>query len=476
MRKLFILFLLINFSKVAGQEINITVPSHHLGSHQAFISVHDLLFSNEKDWKKISDGINHSNVINPAFKVIGEPRFIHTSEPAVSLPASVLEWRLESIGGVSPLFAKGDFWPGYKTFSTSEETWYEPGNAEKPLTPGAIRFSFKIPSQAFAQHKFLAGTYQMKITHNYSYESASPLNEVFFSPSVITINLIINEVLDWNYSPQSIVYEINNLDIFRSDLNVDLGDFHMTSSVPFRITAQLRENTLRYFSAGEIKHKKIPQLQLLSPHPDISAIALNTQQQNLMGSTTEKNLGSTDFKLLLKVPAAELKKKFFEAGDYHFQINLEAEEPGSFSSGKQVVDVHLKTLPLSEISRNEAAQVVNLDFKTSDDYKYGMKKTIPNQLKISNNENFEFHIKAGTTHFLKSGIKSEISSETLHIGVEGNSPVELSPKPQILLKGEPVLDKDLNITYEIPSEKAQNLFGKEEGAYSIEVFYYFTAQ
>jgi hypothetical protein len=91
---------------------------------------------------------------------------------------------------------------------------------------------------------------------------------------------------------------------------------------------------------------------------------------------------------------------------------------------------------------------------------------IPNQIMLSNNENFELYVKSDENYFKKGGLQTDINSNILQIGVDGSSVnVPLSKTPQkILFNGTPVLDRGLNIRYTIPCGCPK--FGRE-GKYHL---------
>jgi hypothetical protein len=179
----------------------------------------------------------------------------------------------------------------------------------------------------------------------------------------------------------------------------------------------------------------------------------------------------------LYVSAEDFKNFFFEAGTYTFELNLNARSTDNSINSLQNTAVQLKVLPLSEITIPSSGRNVNFNFNTAAQYTDGQSQMIPNQIMLSNNENFELYVKSDENYFKKGGLQTNINSNILQIGVDGSSVnVPLSKTPQkILFNGTPVLDKGLNVRYTIPPAGAQSLVGKENTTYSINVYYSFTA-
>jgi len=158
-------------------------------------------------------------------------------------------------------------------------------------------------------------------------------------------------------------------------------------------------------------------------------------------------------------------------------LNLNARSTDNSINSLQNTAVQLKVLPLSEITIPSSGRNVNFNFNTAAQYTDGQSQMIPNQIMLSNNENFELYVKSDENYFKKGGLQTDINSNILQIGVDGssvNAPLSKTPQ-KILFNGAPVLDRGLNIRYTIPPAGAQSLVGKENTTYSINVYYSFTA-
>ncbi len=83
--------------------------------------------------------------------------------------------------------------------------------------------------------------------------------------------------------------------------------------------------------------------------------------------------------------------------------------------------VQLKVLPLSEITIPSSGRNVNFNFNTAAHYTDGQSQMIPNQIMLSNNENFELYVKSDENYFKKGGLQTNINSNILQIGVDGSS-------------------------------------------------------
>ena len=137
----------------------------------------------------------------------------------------------------------------------------------------------------------------------------------------------------------------------------------------------------------------------------------------------------------------------------------------------------IKVPALSEINIPSLGKTVTFNFNTAADYSQGQTKVMPNQIKLSNNENFELYVKSDENYFKKGGVQTDVQSSILQIGAAGsNINAALSTKPKkIFASSRPVLDHELSMNYTISSTSAQSLVGKEKATYSINVIYSFTA-
>ena len=109
-------------------------------------------------------------------------------------------------------------------------------------------------------------------------------------------------------------------------------------------------------------------------------------------------------------------------------------------------------------------------------YNEGQSQSVPNQIRVSNNENYELYVKSSANYFNSNGIQSDINASILEIGVQDNEKITLSTKSQKLMRnGTPVIDKNINIIYTISPTAAQSLIIKEKKTYGINVIYSFTA-
>lgn len=112
-------------------------------------------------------------------------------------------------------------------------------------------------------------------------------------------------------------------------------------------------------------------------------------------------------------------------------MNFNAGSTDNSINSPQNTAVQLKVLPLSEITIPSSGRSVNFNFNTAAQYTDGQSQMIPNQIMLSNNENFELYVKSDENYFRKGGLQTDINSNILQIGVDGGSVnVPLSKTPQ----------------------------------------------
>lgn len=470
--KLIILGILLFFGTlptVTAQEVNIVVPAYNIFSRTEFTTVQYVLYSRYRDWITYRRG----RVLDPTFKSTSGSSFRNRSNYWQTLSSQVLQFRVASIGGEDAPFYYYDYWPGFKSFTTSEQTWYEPSSWGDHRT-GNTYFTFKILASEFANQAMQPGDYSMEITHNYYW---------YFTPETFEVVISIPKAISWLTANNSIYTQISSLNDFRyapSNIEANLGNFQLGNTLNFNLLAKSASSTIQFTSSKGVQGtRNIAILKLGSSHPKIASLSLsNSWKDFTAGNSFYVEYGNrNEFNLALSVSQSDFKTYFYEAGTYKFQLNLNAKSTDNTTASAQNIDFTVNVLPLSEITVPNSGNAVNFEFNTIAQYQNGQSKTIANQLKISNNETYELNVRTDASFFKRSGIQSDVPSSILQVGIEGSSQqVALSTTSQkIINNGSPVLDKNLNIKYTISANAAQTLVAKEKSTYSINVIYSFTA-
>ncbi|WP_410000035.1 hypothetical protein [Membranihabitans marinus] len=453
-----------------AQDVYISIPLANIINRAEYSTVENVLYASHQKWRE-----SGKELINPTFTSISSSVFRHRTENGLTLPADVLQFRLKRIRGKDAPFHHKDTWPGFKVFSSSPQTWYEP--VHKVHYKGNVDFTFRIPATQFTSNVFLAGDYAMEITHNYtgSYEES-------FTPERFFVVLSIPGDILWQTATPSKYIEITSLNDFRTSSTKMLGDLgkaEIGHTVDFNLLAKAASASIGYTSSKGVSGRRdLSAIRLGGTHPSLKTQSLAATWKNYSAAPLKVSPGNRqNFILQLSVAAADLRNQFFEAGTYTFQLNLDAKSIDNSVSASQNTDVIIEVPPLSEIVIPASGQSVNFDFNTMTHYRDGQSKVMPRQIRLSNNENFELYVKSATSYFKKAGIQSDVAAQTLQIGVDGhplNVPLSVTPQ-KIILNGTPVLDQELDIKYTIPSTSARDLVSKEKTTYSIDVIYSFTA-
>lgn len=456
-----------------AQDVYISVPASNIFNRTEFVTVQNVLNTrNHTNWR--------AGAVDPKIWAIRSEYFAHNSLSGVSLPTSVLHWRLFSMGGQLAPFQTNDTWPEFKWFNKNQQTWYQPRSSTQGYTAGNVDFTFKMPSQGFLNNAFVAGQYSLDVTHNYG---RSGWFAIEFTPDNLQVVISVPAAIQWTSSVQTKFIEISSLNNYRTSGTQTVGGFGLSevaNTVGFNLMARSSSSTVQFTSSkGVTGTRSVSSISLGSTNPKLITSPLSSSWKNYSPSTNFKvEVGNrNNFDLQLSISESDFKNQFFEAGTYTFQINLDAKSPDNTVSSTQNMDVTLKVHALSEITIPSSGKQVVFNFNTAQDYMNGQTKIAPNQLKISNNETFELYVKSDAAYFTKSGIQSDVTSDILQIGVVGGSQnVALSTTSQkIITSGTPVLDKDLDINYIISPAAAQSLVAKEKSTYSINVIYSFTA-
>lgn len=454
-----------------AQDVYLSVPENNIFNRSEFTSVPTRVMTNANrtNWDYAFLGLLPTA---PTFTSVSGPTFTHSSS-SLTLPSSTLLWQLESMGGQLPSIGLSGYLPGFQSFSTSAIKWFEPPSTSLGggFNRGNINFTFKIPAAQFTANAFRAGNYSMDITQNYN----------DFTPRNFKTILVIPSSIRWITNSLTKYIEISSLNDYRNTATRvwDLGNTEIAHTVDFNFWAKAASANIQFTSSkGVPGTRNITSLKLGSNGSALTTKALSSDFQNFSAANFSVVAGNrSSFIPQLYVSADDFKNLFFEAGTYTFELNFNAGSTDNSINSPQNTAVQLKVLPLSEITIPSSGRSVNFNFNTAAQYTDGQSQMIPNQIMLSNNENFELYVKSDENYFRKGGLQTDINSNILQIGVDGGSVnVPLSKTPQkILFNAAPVLDRGLNIRYTIPPAGAQSLVGKENTTYSVNVYYSFTA-
>lgn len=463
-------------TQMKAQSVIIEVPAAIIFNREDFLQNKTVMITgNRTNWDYNYAWWTYYNPVNPTFT--SDPFFrFNDSSSSLILPNTVLLWQLESIGGSQP-FDYGNSVQNFQPFKNSPTIWYKPptrsmwGNNQRDFSQGDIIFKFKIPKDEFTNNTFKAGFYSINVNQNYN-----------FTPSSFNLLLVVQPVISWLTNLPSKYIEVTSLNEYRSangQIVTDLGNFELGNTVDFKLNVKASSSKIEFKSSkGKSSTRDISIIKLGSAGSELNTRNLSANFQDFSSSTFGVTKGNRNkFTPQISISASDFKTQFFEAGTYTFQVNFDAK--GNYYnslSNIQNTDVTLKVPPLAEISIPPSGKMVNFDFNTAQDYSQGQTKVMPNQLRLSNNENFVLSIKSDENYFRKAGVQTTINSNILQIGVDGGQLVPLSTTLQkIITGGTPVLDKDISIKYSISPAGAQTLVGKENATYNINVIYSFTA-
>lgn len=453
-----------------AQDVYINVPVNSIFDRTEYTSLPTTVMNtNRSNWDYNFWGFLPTD---PTFTSTSGPNFTHNASTS-TLPSSVLLWQLESMGGRLPATGLQGYLPDFQSFKTSPVLWFGPPISAYAggFNPGNINFTFKVPGAQFSAYAVQAGNYTMNISQNYS-----------FTPSAFKTILVIPASIRWVTSVLTKYIEISSLSDYRITGNKvlgNLGSLEVGHTTNFNLWAKAASSTIQFTSTkGVNSTRNISTIKLGSNSNVITPKNLSATYQNFSAAANPVVVGNrTSFIPELSLTAEDFKNLFFEAGTYTFELNLNARSVDNAINTIQNTSVQLKVLPKSEIIIPSSGQNVNFNFNTAAHYANGQTQTIPGQISLSNNENYELYVKSDENYFKKSGLQADINSNILQVGIDGGSvSAALSKTPQkILSNGTPVLDRSLNVKYTIPASGAQTLVGKENSTYSINVYYSFTA-
>lgn len=455
-----------------AQDVYVEIPTSYIFNRSEYITIKNVMNTqNHTHWR--------AGPLNPKIKSNSGDYFRHTTLPGKLLPTSILHWRLQSMGGKTPPFYHSDSWPDYKWFASWYQTWYHP-SVFSTYRSGGIDFTFKVPQNQIANNAFHAGKYKIEIEQDYG---RSGFYTIEFSPQYFNTYISIAEDIKWLLFNDHKFHDITSLNQFRegsSPVLINLGPMQIGHTVDFKLFAKSDERNVKFQSLnGDIRKFDISVMTLGSNNTKFTTAPLGDSWKNYTpnGSFIVDIGNRSSFELLLSISSEDFKNHFFEAGTYTFQLELESRSSNDALRSQKNIDVSINVPALSEISLPRGHTDVNFTFNTMVKYNEGQAQTISNQIRISNNKNYELYVKSSESYFSSNGIQTDLKAAVLEVNVDGNpQKVALSTHPQkILNNGTPVLDKNLNMTYSISPEAAQSLISKEKKSYGINVIYGFTA-
>lgn len=477
------IFLLVTIPGLTlSQDVIISVPAYNIFNRAEFNTAEVVMNTNGFNrWRTLLGILNL--IIGAEDPKIQAKENSYQMESGPSLPLDILQWRLYSIGGSTNI--TGGTIPDFQTLSTNEKNWFNTAliglGVFTNFTPGDVVFNFRINSGIFSNYAFLSGNYSVPIAHNYGVPGGILESNIIFIPATFNIVISIPPAIAVMSASSSRNFQITSLSPYRSSSEYtfgNLGGSELGHTVNVDLRAKSASPNIQFTSSRNVQGTRpVSVLRMGGNHSNLPTEMLSSNWQTMTSSPFPVTTGNrTDFTQDVSVTAEDLKNYFFEAGTYTFRIDREASDPGgSATPFSYYTDVAIQVPALSEISIGAGGPVVGFDFNTLQHYSQGQSKVVPQQLKVSNNEDFELYVKSQTNYFQKSGIQSDIGADILQVGVDGLPMVTLSSTPQkIVSNGSPVLDQELDIRYTIPPEKAQSLVSKEKTTYSIDLIYSFT--
>src|SRR5699024_5792286 len=141
-----IFLLLCRMIPVEAQDVYIPVLVENIFHRTELVTVKPILNTNDnRRWRKLLGLGLVINTESPTIWSTSDNFSTLDQDPAISLPPSVLQWQLESIGGSTEI--KGGTIPGFKSFDTDPQTWYDLSLGLLSLgddyTNGIVKFTFK---------------------------------------------------------------------------------------------------------------------------------------------------------------------------------------------------------------------------------------------------------------------------------------------------------------------------------------------
>lgn len=461
-------FLIIGIDTIYAQDVYINIPASSIFNRSEFTTVQNVMNTNRNNSWKFGG-------VDPRIRSISGDFFTHATIANTSLPSTFLQWQLANIGGKIPTFNLGDVLPGYQWFSSSYQAWYKPGLFSS-FNAGNIAFRFRIPANEIETNVYYAGLYKMQISQDYG----SSFLYSGFTPENFNIYISVPEEIKWLSVSDSKYVIVNSLNQFKgSQFVINIDPMEIGHTVDFNLLAQSDKKEVQFKSLnGKDRKFDISVVRLGSNNPKINTLTLDkTWKNQTSGGGFKVQRGNrANLELQLSILNEDFKNYFFEAGTYTFQVNLDAKATTGSTHSEKQIDITLVVPVLSEITVPSGNSEVNFTFNTMQHYNEGQSQSVPNQIRVSNNENYELYVKSSANYFNSNGIQSDINASILEIGVQDNEKITLSTKSQKLMRnGTPVIDKNINIIYTISPTAAQSLIIKEKKTYGINVIYSFTA-
>lgn len=203
---------------------------------------------------------------------------------------------------------------------------------------------------------------------------------------------------------------------------------------------------------------------------------LNTT--NLAVPATNKSTITPTF----TISRANLQTAFIQAGTYTIPLTYTISKPAaayptsSTISTTTTVDLKVITSDLAELI--VAPSQPNITFNYNSAASYTQSNTIPltGHLTLSKTTPYIVTVKASAANLTLGATTNQIPVNIITIepmaGQTGLNTIALSAAPQTLISASsPVIDRQINLQYRIPSSQNSNLVGKPSGSYETTVTY-----
>lgn len=441
------------------------------GNTQVSIDVPVSNIYNRSDYEQLFEAGRYTNLLNllPTFRTRStESAFSNNGEGVPSVPLGRAHIRLTEVAGLS-LIGLSEEVP----LTTSWQVLA--GSVANLLASGPVIANFRL---SVNEYTWRAGQFSAEV----AFRAPGLLgigNQISPESKRININIPVFMIPQWQVD--DVLFEINDFNIFRVGEGIQLiRSGSISSTVPYMPGIQAENSQFLFASAGDhlplpgpsADHVKVEKIGSSS-----IPVSLSSMRQNLTSVPMDVPVGnSRDVSQKFSISRESLRTGFLQAGTYslpmiHYWKKQTHYPPGEWeeyknSTFKVIVD------EMGEVIAEH--QNVDLIFSTTLEYQTGIIKDMPQHLRISHTTPYDLYVRAASGSFA-SGNES-IPLDVMQVGPMpgqvGMNTITLSDTPQKLIQSaEPVMDRYLDVRYQIPASETHQLLDKGAGQYTVDIIY-----
>lgn len=418
---------------------------------------------------------HYGNVLNllPTFSTRSNSvEFENIAGGISSIPLNRANIRLIEVAGISLIGISNEvsLTPSWQVLASS---------VANLLASGPVIANLRL---AIDGHTWIAGRYSAEV----AFRAPGLLgigNQI--SPGSKNIEINVPAFIVPQLQSEQIQLKVNNLNLFRSGEISTIESGVVSSTVPYIPGIQALSSQFSFSTSSAYNNSPnitVDHVTVEWTNSASAPISLSETKQPLVNTYIDvPTENKHDVNNKFSINSDALKANFVQAGNYsvpliHFWDKEETAYPSGNLQEQKNSTLEIVVDEMGELIAQH--QSVHLTFSSPIDYQSGVMEDMPQHLRISNTIPYDLYVWATSGSF-DSGNET-LPLDVLQIGPMpgevGVNTITLSNSPQKLIdSADPVIDRYLNVRYQIPASQTSRLMGKNSGLYSTDIIYSFVA-